>query len=634
MISASESPIASNCRRAQDPIDFSTAALQPNPNAPLSPPAMPRQGFFKKNSQGINPVAPVFFALVALSLFFPHSLGANTPGDELLKSKLSAEDKTERLYFDVNGDGRPDILEAWWNGKRCRWFDENGDMQKTDLRGDMVGDSMQIDINGDGFYDGPSDMNINWVDNNGDGQADLMCVAENPGANQKRIWGGSSHYMHFVDVDGDGVNHHIDWKTFELDAWRHTGTCNFSPDYNGDSIFIKTHLPPSVLSDVRFNWENPFAFYDFDDDGCTEMAVRYLNHHVEKDGVYTYSGFAGTVQIGFDLDNDSQVGQEQSFDMSLGFDGPGVDYRSRVNKFPGLKAPEWVLPYYQYTSYRKIDELIYMPHAECFDEAMRTKWNRAVFVFDEDNDDHRWERVEFYDLGDPYEPRPARGEKNNSVVRNTQTDTLGDRGEWDQDYSGKGQLYIGPWDNKLHLYGAETGVWLVDNGRFFGSGSAPRASSREIAPKVNEVVQYKDTDGDGFFDLITYDYDGNKTVDLEVSLLKYGIKAPALIVPATENWQGLHKIFNAMAKQTWTDAQFLYRAAWRAGLTDPELEELAIASSTWEKYYNGSWFKEKLFRKLYAQFEGNPAKQEAWKRAYFTRDFPAMKNLILGAKGE
>ena len=51
--------------------------------------------------------------------------------------------------------------------------------------------------------------------------------------------------------------------------------------------------------------------------------------------------------------------------MSLGFNGPGVDYRNRVNKFPGQKAPQWVLPYYQHTNHREIDELIYMPHELC-----------------------------------------------------------------------------------------------------------------------------------------------------------------------------------------------------------------------------------------------------------------------------
>lgn len=570
----------------------------------------------------------IFAFTLCAGLVFPCML--NAADGPMLKSQLTDEKKDGVILTEVTGNGKPDILETWWNGKRCRWFDENGDMKDTDRRGDMAGDAMQVDIDGDGFYDGHEDMNIKWVDQDGDGRADVMCVAVNPSAAQKEVWGNASHYMYFMDIDGDGVNHCINWNDFSFNAWRHSGGCNFSPDYNGDSMFIKTHLPPWVLQDARYNWENPFAFYDFDDDGCTELTVRYLNHHKINGQTYSYSGVVEQVQMGFDLDNDSQKGQEQSFDMSLGFaGGKGLDYRKYVHQYPSLKAPDWVLRYYQHTNYRQIDELIYTPHDQCFDVAMQVEWGKSEFVFDEDDDDHRWERVEFYKPGDPYQPRSPRGESGSSVVRNTQSDTLGDRAEWDEDFSGKGRLYIGKWDGKLHLYGAETGVWLLDDGSYFGSGSAPGACSRAIAPKVGLVVQYKDTNADGFFDLITYDYDGDKTVDLSISLLEYGLPKPELIAPAKEKWNGMHEIFNAMAKQSFSQAQMLYRAAWRKGLTDPELEELAVASSTWQKYHNGSWLKEKLFRKLYTRFADDSKKQQLLKRCYFTGDFEAMRDLIL-----
>src|SRR4051812_48688241 len=64
------------------------------------------------------------------------------------KSHLT-EDKSQIIRTDVDGDGDPDILEAWWNGKRVRWIDENDDMKPGDLRGDMASDSLQIDRDGD-----------------------------------------------------------------------------------------------------------------------------------------------------------------------------------------------------------------------------------------------------------------------------------------------------------------------------------------------------------------------------------------------------------------------------------------------------------------------------------------------------
>ena len=68
------------------------------------------------------------------------ALKSTTPSDEIVR-------------LDINKDGKPDILERWWNGKRVRWLDENDDMIPTDTRGDQIADVMQIDKNGDGIYD-------------------------------------------------------------------------------------------------------------------------------------------------------------------------------------------------------------------------------------------------------------------------------------------------------------------------------------------------------------------------------------------------------------------------------------------------------------------------------------------------
>src|SRR5258706_1657830 len=84
---------------------------------------------------------------------------------ELRKTALKSSSPSDEIVrLDINKDGKPDILERWWNGKRVRWLDENGDMLPTDTRGDQVNDVMQIDKNGDGLYDGPLDINIKWAD--------------------------------------------------------------------------------------------------------------------------------------------------------------------------------------------------------------------------------------------------------------------------------------------------------------------------------------------------------------------------------------------------------------------------------------------------------------------------------------
>jgi hypothetical protein len=42
----------------------------------------------------------------------------------------------------------------------------------------------------------------------------------------------------------------------------------------------------------------------------------------------------------------------------------------------------------------------------------------------------------------------------------------------------------------------------------------------------------------------------------------------------------------------------VYRAAWRRGLTTPEIDRLASASAIGERYDHGYWLKEKIFRLL------------------------------------
>jgi hypothetical protein len=190
-----------------------------------------------------------------------------------------------------------------------------------------------------------------------------------------------------------------------------------------------------------------------------------------------------------------------------------------------------------------------------------------------------------------------------------QADSLGDRGEFDRDNSGGGKLYVGVFDRKLHLAGAEWGAWTVDRrARFHGGWKAP--SPRPLAARVEEVVKYTDTDGNGFLDTVEFDYEGDRTFDLRVSLLDYREPngpapdvAPLLDTRAL-GWKGLHEAFAATSRQSWQEALDVYRAAWRRGLTTPEMDRLAVASSIGERYDHAYWLKEealRLFRRRIAE---------------------------------
>jgi hypothetical protein len=120
---------------------------------------------------------------------------------------------------------------------------------------------------------------------------------------------------------------------------------------------------------------------------------------------------------------------------------------------------------------------MYMPHDQSYDQFFKAKWATMYFVFDEDDDDHRWERVEMYypmhGFGGPKDIdiySTKRWRRNNYAEQamaaanerpglngHPQSDSLGDRGEFDEDNSGNGNLYVGVFDRKLHLAGAEWG---------------------------------------------------------------------------------------------------------------------------------------------------------------------------------
>lgn len=580
------------------------------------------------------------------------ALKSSTPDDEIVR-------------LDINNDGKPDLLERWWNGKRVRWLDENGDMLPTDTRGDQVADVMQIDRNGDGVYDTALDINIKWADNDGDGRADLQAfVTQGREWSNGRFDPGYSHWMVFVDVEKDGVLGWLDWEKYDFDNdnWGYTGVTDWLPDYNGDAVFLKVHRPPQSLPDPRLNWENPFAFFDFDKDGASEMAIRWLDPvpPLDKD-ITKLSGVLNEAFATFDVDNDSTKGNETDYDMSLrGAGGPGIPYRQFVHKYPALKGNPKFDQCFQWNNWRQIDELMYMPHEKSFDSFFNTRWGSMYFVFDEDDDDHRWERVEMYypmhGFGGPKEidlyttkkwrrsnyaelAMVAPGERP-GISGHPQADSIGDRGEFDEDNSGGGKLYIGVFDRKLHLAGAEWGAWTVDkNSEFHGGNKTP--SPRPIAPRVEEVVKYTDTDNNGFLDTIEYDYDGDRTIDLRVSLLDY--RSPTQphpdVVPLFDihqaGWKGLNEFFTQLSNQSFQEALVVYRAAWRRGLTTPEIDKLASASAIGERYDHGYWLKENIFREIRARLRQTQQNQlqKDLTRLYYMGQFEEYARLIAQVPG-
>lgn len=540
-------------------------------------------------------------------------------------------------YDDLDADGDPDVLRATApDGTPLQWIDDDDDMRAGDLAGDSDSDCLMIDRNRDGAYGAFGDMMIDWNDEDGDGRADLQTVAENAGP-QDTGW-GPGHYMIVVDCDCDGVFNYVDWTDYRLKCWEHSGVARFLEDYLGQSLFLKMHTSTANIRDVRFNWENPFLFYDPDGDGLCEKAIRLCDspriYPAQEEGFtlpedgrlladatrrVEFKESIDWASIAQDLDNDSAPGNEFDFDMTIHFQGGGFEYRDQVHSFPSLRGLPAADHLFYDPRWRQITELVYPDHEAAWDLIFhRGRWGKCWFVFDEDDDCNRWERVELYEPRDPFKI----GVREGGLDHHPQSDCSGDRGEWDSDNSGGGKLYIGRFDGRIHLYGAEWGCWRIDQDAQFYQGWS---RSRE-QPSVFATVKYTDTDGNGFLDLLEYDLDGDQAFERVVSLPALGLDDRCdVIETASLDYDEFRRIYRDVAETLWTRGQVAVAAAEESGLDMGHYSFLMTPGSLRERYHFGYWLAHYVHNDLaeLAVRRGDP--EWAWEidRARFGGDWLA-----------
>ena len=511
-------------------------------------------------------------------------------------------------YIDLDKDGDPDVLRSTtYNNIPVQWIDDDDDMRQGDLEGDMDSDCLMVDRNKDGQYGGPLDLIIDWNDENADGKPDMQVVADNGELNDRGRF--KSHYMWIIDADHDQIFNYIDWNTFQIEAWDHTGRCLFFEDYIGHSIMLKSHTSTFNISDLRYSWENPFLFFDEDHDGLTEMTIRLTDEpEMNKDAKplppdgniseemrsIHFDGRINSAYISIDLDNDNGPSSELDYDFSLKFSGKGFDYSDQKHTYESIKGLPGSEKYFYDARWRNMNELIYAGHDTAYALIFqRGEWESCWFTYDEDDDCQRWERVELYQPGDPFKV----GSRAGGVDSNPQSDVSGDRGEWDQDFSGCGNLYLGPFDGRLHLYGAEHGCWRIDQeSRYFQGWQGWRGLNlqpqdlQDKEPEIFPTIEYYDKSNNGFFDIIKYDLDGDQQFEKIVSLDSMGISDTAqLIYTARMSYEDFHKLYKETATQLWNNALNAVETARRKGLNTGWYTSMMHPRSLREKYHYGYW---------------------------------------------
>ncbi len=565
-------------------------------------------------------------------------------------------DKSTLEWIDLDNDGDPDVLQGKLsNGMSFIWIDDDDDMQWGDLEGDTDNDCLCIDIDGDGLYGGPNDLCIDWTDTDGDGIAEVQLVVQNGGLKPRHYFDWWADFMYIIDWgEKDGIKNFINWNDLILRAWEHNGHANFFTDYHGNTLFLKMHGSTFRIDDLRFNWENPFIFYDYDNDNLSEMAIRLVdtprfrpkpgepndphfdNLNPEHDIQFTQR--IDYVAITWDLDNDNGQGNEFDFDMSLKFSGKGFDYSDQVHKFKNMRGLPEADKFFYDARWRQIDELIYPCEKVAYDKIFNEgEWDYCWFVFDEDDDSNRWERVEFYEPKDLWKIGGEKGGLDN----NKQADATGDRGEFDMDNSGKGNLYIAPFDGRLHLYGAEWGAWRIDmNARYFQGygGLYPPAAAHvrdQKEPEKWATVRYSDTDNNGFFDLIEYDLDGDAIFEETVSLIELGIDDRAAIInTAKTDYKTMNKTFVKLTDELWKKSQQVVRIAENMGVNANWYAFWQQPRTTFEKYQYGYWLMFYLYRDMrhVATLNGDEALKQKLMKAYYSGDWSEFPRITKKSK--
>lgn len=535
-------------------------------------------------------------------------------------------------YIDLNGDGKPDAIKSVTvNDTPILWLDDDGNMKEGDIEGDMINDCLLIDRNKDGIYGGQGDLIIDWVDTDDDGKADIQIVIEYPKKNTGEVW-PNGHYMIMRDLDKDNIFNYINWNDFSLRCWDKNGVCDFYEDYSGQTMFMKIHTSTYDIKDLRLNWENPFLFYDEDGDGLTEMAIRFVDSPKIKDRSKPSNSYVNRqlegridwVSMAVDLDNDNGPGNEFDFDFTIGFQGKGFDYTDQVHKVNNLRGMPEADKFFMDPRYRQLTEFLYPDHKSAKEMIFkRGEWSRVNFVYDEDDDCGRWERVEFYDPLDPFKI----GWKNGGIDNNKQSDAAGDRGEWDMDNSGKGKLYIGKFDGRLHLYGAEWGCWRIDQNANYYQGWDRMWMGMDRQPGKFGTVKYTDKDNNGFFDCIEYDLDGDKKFEMTIDLKALGLDDRCeLIDISTFKYKDYTSMMKKMSKSMWKNAMTAVQVAHKYNVQTLWYAKLMQAFSVRQQYNNGYWLQFYIYKDLEHAFmqRGDQEKLKQLTVAYYSGNWKSM----------
>lgn len=370
----------------------------------------------------------------------------------------------EKFFVDLDKDRDPDLMLLREEKNLVMIVDDDDDMKAADAGGDKDSDCFVVDYNADGVVD----RMVDYIDNDGNQVPDEMEIRYYQNGELRYAW-------MWEDIDKDG-------RMWDLENYQYSAR-PYKCDMLGDNHFYLNKYDTPRDAWIPFS-ECPFAFYDPDGDGRTELVVRVSASPIGSDKEHDYANNYKFMWAPMEdhMRNIGNVNVRLSYSVKNA-DNAARQYAAEMGFTMNGEAP------YQYP-----DQAYTNPKRRAPKTVQRIPWNKTVemarnyparqtgYTWDEYDDNDRWEGIFWM-----WERR---------IIPNTGGPNLkwNKRREYDKDPSSERKIYFSGVDQRIHLYGAEEG-W-IEVGQIRGSA------------KIGEV-RMLDTDGNGFFDTWEYDLDND-----------------------------------------------------------------------------------------------------------------------------
>ena len=397
--------------------------------------------------------------------------------DTAMIRKVLADKPGKRHYVDRDGDGQPE--EVWFidtdprhqADKRpllVRAIDEDGDL-KMEGEPDFDSDLYLADWKADGT----TDAVIDYSDPDGDQDVDQMGIYDYEPENGLVLWWSRD--------DGDD---NLLW--YDVDYLYYQRLCQYKTHFGGDESFVAFHIKPGEDHWTPF-FENPFLFYDRDDDGVTEEVVRLV---AEGD-------LLRTLRWSFDVDNDGTLEHPRDYDVSISAYAPGwtpeKKQKSNFNFHIGQNQTKTL-------ELRGFPTGPFISRESAVPFIKSVTWARVMMTWDENDVNIAWDEPGNYI--ERWEGIIAAPSKESGYefpqIGGPNCGYFNRRFELVLHPSGPNEYYFNPADHRIHLKNSDK-TWLIvdyDNDK-------------------NPDMRYEwtDTDRDGIMDRISLDADGDGSTD-------------------------------------------------------------------------------------------------------------------------